>query len=161
MVPGPGGWTGPLGTMRRWFLRGGGGEDTPRLPPRKSTWIFEAEGSPADASGAFRSSPRAPTKAVNPFFQNSKPILQICESSLGILGRLDLSPCCPGKKAGAEVKKGREKSSRSYYPCLRKETRWLRHRCAETAEARIGKRGITAFFGEANAFLPGHGILYP
>jgi hypothetical protein len=28
---------------------------------------------------------------------------------------------------------------------------------AETAEARIVKRGTTAFFGEANAFLPGHG----
>jgi hypothetical protein len=25
------------------------------------------------------------------------------------------------------------------------------------AEARLGKRGTTAFFGEANAFLPGQG----
>ncbi|MCX5910936.1 MAG: hypothetical protein NTV04_03300 [Deltaproteobacteria bacterium] len=38
---------------------------------------------------------------------------------------------------------------------LRKETRWPRVRRAETAEARIEKGRTTAFFGEANAFLPG------
>ena len=31
-------------------------------------------GNPTDASGAFRSGPRAPTEAVTPFFQNSKLI---------------------------------------------------------------------------------------
>jgi len=71
--------------------------------------------------------------------------------------RLDPSPCCPGKKAGAEGKKGREKPSRFPCPCLHKETRGPRHHQAETAEARIGKRGTTSFFGEAHAFLPGHG----
>ncbi len=47
------------------------------------------------------------------------------------------------------------------FPLLRfrKETRWQRDRRAETAEARIGKRGITTFFGEANAFLPGQGTI--
>jgi len=29
------------------------------------------------------------------------------------------------------------------------------------AEARIGERRTTAFFGEANAFLPGHGTTWP
>ncbi|OGQ00011.1 MAG: hypothetical protein A2Z51_12465 [Deltaproteobacteria bacterium RBG_19FT_COMBO_52_11] len=29
------------------------------------------------------------------------------------------------------------------------------------AEARIGERGTTTFFGEANAFLPGHGTTWP
>ena len=33
---------------------------------------------------------------------------------------------------------------------------WLK-----TAEARIGQRGTTAFFGEAHALLPGHGTYLP
>jgi hypothetical protein len=32
---------------------------------------------------------------------------------------------------------------------------------AETTGARNGKRRITAFFGEANAFWPGHGVIWP
>jgi len=69
-------------------------------------------------------------------------------------------PCCPGKKAGAEAKKGREKATQ--YPPLRfrKETRGERDIRAETAEARLEKRKITAFFGEANAFLLGHGTAW-
>jgi len=31
----------------------------------------------------------------------------------------------------------------------------------KTAEARIGQRGKTAFFGEPDAFLPGQGICVP
>ena len=54
---------GPLGTMRRWFLRGrGGGQGLP--PP-----LAEAQsvhrgygGLPADASGAYRPNPQATTK---------------------------------------------------------------------------------------------------
>ena len=65
---------------------------------------------------------------------------------------------CPGEKAGAEAKKGREISCWISPLGFREETRWQRDRWAETAEARIEKRGIIAFFGEANAFLPGHGI---
>ena len=76
-----------------------------------------------------------------------------------LAGRSDPFSCCPGKKAGAEAKKGREKSSLFPPPCLRKETRWPRDTRAETAEARIGKRGTTAFFGPAKrgTFLPGQG----
>ena len=70
-------------------------------------------------------------------------------------------PCCPGKKAGAEAKKGREKPSQFPPLRFRKETRWQRERRAETAEARIGRRGTAAFFGKANAFLPGQGIISP
>jgi hypothetical protein len=55
----------------------------------------------------------------------------------------------PGEKAGAEAKKGREKPSQFPPLCLRKETRWQRDHRAETAEARIEKRGIIAFFGPA------------
>jgi hypothetical protein len=75
-----------------------------------------------------------------------------------IVDHSDPFSCCPGKKAGAEAKKGREKSSVVLPLCPRKERRWQRDRRAETAEARIGKRGTTAFFGEANAFLPGQGM---
>jgi hypothetical protein len=73
----------------------------------------------------------------------------------GLIDRLDSSPCCPGKKAGAEAKKGREKPSRFSPPRFRKEMRRQRENRAETAEARLGKRGTTPFFGEANAFLTG------
>jgi len=78
-----------------------------------------------------------------------------------LVGRLNPFLCCPGKKAGAEAKKGWEKLSKLPFPCLRKETRWQRDNRAETAEARIWKRGTTAFFGEANAFLPGQGTNLP
>ena len=78
-----------------------------------------------------------------------------------LVGHSDPSPCCPGKKAGAEDKKGRENPSQFPPLCFRKETRGERDTWAETAEARIGKKGITAFFGEANAFLPGHGAIWP
>jgi len=77
------------------------------------------------------------------------------------VGRSDPFSCCPGKKAGAEAKKGREKPLGLPLLRFRKETRWPRNGRAETAEARIGKRGTTAFFGEANAFLPGQGIPWP
>jgi len=74
---------------------------------------------------------------------------------------LNRSPCCPVKKAGAEAKKGRENPSQFPPRRFRKEMRWQRDRRAETAEARIGKRGTTAFSGEANVFLHGQGILWP
>jgi hypothetical protein len=68
------------------------------------------------------------------------------------------SPCCPGKKSRvSRDKKGREKPFPIPSLCLCKETRWQRDRRAETGEARIGKRGTTAFLGEANAFLRGPG----
>jgi hypothetical protein len=73
------------------------------------------------------------------------------------MNRSGRSSCCPGKKAGAEAKKGREKPSPFSPLRFRKETRWQGDRRAETAEARLGEREITAFFGEANAFLPGQG----
>jgi len=76
-----------------------------------------------------------------------------------LVGHAEKFSCCPGKEAGAEVKKGREKPSKFSPLRFRKETRWPWDRRAETAEARIGKRGTSAFFGEANAFLPGHGII--
>ncbi|MBP1718042.1 MAG: hypothetical protein H6Q43_1480 [Deltaproteobacteria bacterium] len=74
-----------------------------------------------------------------------------------LIGRSDQFPCCPGKKAGAEDKKGREKPSQFSPLCFRKERRGQRDTRAETAEARIGKRGVTTFFGEANVFCPGMG----
>jgi hypothetical protein len=70
-------------------------------------------------------------------------------------------PRWPGKKSGAEGKKGREKPCQFPFLHFRKEARRQRDSRAETAEARIGKRGNTAFFGEANAFLPGQGITCP
>ncbi len=76
-----------------------------------------------------------------------------------LVGRFDRSPRCPGKKAGAEAKKGLEKPGQFPFLPFPKEKRWPRKIRAETVEARIGKRGITAFFGEANAFLPGQEIL--
>jgi len=78
-----------------------------------------------------------------------------------LVGRSGPFSCCPGKKAGAEAKKGREKPLGLPLLRFRKETRWQRGHRAETAEARIGKRGTTAFFGEANAFLPGQGTIGP
>jgi hypothetical protein len=78
-----------------------------------------------------------------------------------LVDRLDKSPCCPGKKAGAEAEKGREKPSRFSPLCFRKQTRGESDTRAETAEARVWKRDVTAFFGEANAFLPGHGAISP
>jgi len=75
-----------------------------------------------------------------------------------LVGRSDPFSCCPGKKAGAEAKKGREKPLGLPPLRFRKETRGPRNSRAETAAARIGKRGTTAFFGEAKAFLPGQGI---
>jgi len=77
--------------MRRWFLRGWGGENTPRPLRRKSDRIPEARGNPADASGAFRSGPRAPTEAVKPFFKTlncyktlNLPQIYIVFSALGL-----------------------------------------------------------------------------
>jgi hypothetical protein len=46
VLPGPGGQTGPLGIMRRWFLWGWGGEDTPRLLRRKQALTSVAKGQP-------------------------------------------------------------------------------------------------------------------
>jgi hypothetical protein len=84
---------------------------------------------------------------------------------LGILSlevsRSALSPCCPGKKAGVEAKKGREKPSWFIPLGVRKEMRRQRDNRAETAEVRIRKRGTTAFFAKVPAFLPGQGILWP
>jgi hypothetical protein len=74
-----------------------------------------------------------------------------------LVRRPDRSSCFPGKKAGVEAKKGREKPSKFSVIRFHEETRWQRDNKAETAEARIWKRGTTAFFGEANDFLPGHG----
>ncbi|MBP1717737.1 MAG: hypothetical protein H6Q43_1175, partial [Deltaproteobacteria bacterium] len=66
----------------------------------------------------------------------------------------------PGQKTGAEAKKGREKPTQFPPLRFRKETRGERDIRAETVEARLGKRRITAFFGEANAFLLGHGTAW-
>jgi hypothetical protein len=68
----------------------------------------------------------------------------------------------PGQERPAKrgTKKGREKPSQFPPLRFRKETR-QRERRAETPEARIGRRGTTVFFGEANAFLPGQGIISP
>jgi hypothetical protein len=63
----------------------------------------------------------------------------------------------PGQESRRRSQKGPGDTSQIPPLCLRKETRWQRDRRAETAEARIVKRGTTAFFDEANAFLPGHG----
>jgi hypothetical protein len=73
------------------------------------------------------------------------------------VGRRATFPCPPGKKGGAKIKKGREKSPLSPAPGLRKETPWSRDCGAETAEARVWEKWTAAFFGEANAFLPGQG----
>jgi hypothetical protein len=54
-----------------------------------------------------------------------------------LVGRLTPFLCCPGKKAGAEAKKGREKPFKLPLLRFRKETRWQRDNRAETAEARI------------------------
>jgi hypothetical protein len=78
-----------------------------------------------------------------------------------LVGRSDPSPCCPDKKAGAEDKKGRAQLSLIPPLCFRKEGRGKRDSRAETAGVRLGKRGTTAFFGEANDFLPGHGNTWP
>jgi hypothetical protein len=77
------------------------------------------------------------------------------------VNRSSPSPRCPGKKAGAEAEKGREKPSRFSPLGFRKEKRRQRDNGAETAEARFGKRGTAAFFGEANAFWPGYGTIGP
>jgi hypothetical protein len=72
-----------------------------------------------------------------------------------LVGHSDPSPCYPGKKAGAEDKKGRENPSQFPPLCFRKETRGERDTWAETAEARIGKRGITSFLARRMLFCPG------
>jgi len=77
-----------------------------------------------------------------------------------LVGRLNPSPCCPGKKADAEAKKGPELPSRLPPVRFRKQKRRKRDARAETAEARYGKRAISAFFDEAYAFWPGHGTLW-
>ncbi|MBP1713271.1 MAG: hypothetical protein H6Q42_1474 [Deltaproteobacteria bacterium] len=77
--------------------------------------------------------------------------------SFTIIGRSDRRLRCPGKRAGAEAKEGREKPSQFFFFYFRKEKRKQRDTRIETAEARIGQRGTTAFFSEANALLPGHG----
>jgi hypothetical protein len=46
VLPGPGGETGPLGIIRRCFLRGWGGEDTPRLLRRNQALISVAKEQP-------------------------------------------------------------------------------------------------------------------
>jgi hypothetical protein len=63
-VPRPGGADGPLGTMRREFLRGRDGAKASRLPPRKLSLFTESLLIPADASGAYRPHPQATTKLV-------------------------------------------------------------------------------------------------
>jgi hypothetical protein len=93
------------------------------------------------------------------------PIITLSNNIMWIIsklvGRSDPSPCCPGKKAGAEDKKGRAQLSLIPPLCFRKEGRGERDSRAETAGVRLGKRGTTAFFGEANDFLPGHGNTWP
>jgi hypothetical protein len=48
----------------------------PPPPPEETSFDLCGQDTnrPTDASGAFRSGPRAPTEAVTPFFQNSKLI---------------------------------------------------------------------------------------
>jgi hypothetical protein len=75
----------------------------------------------------------AKIKKINNIIMLNKIIRIISD----LVGRSDLVSCCPGKKAGAEDKKGREKPSKPPFPCFRKETRWQRADRAEAAEARI------------------------
>ena len=77
------------------------------------------------------------------------------------VGRSNRLCRCLGKKAGAEAKKGPEKPFQSPPLFFRKETRGERNSRSETAEARLRKRESTAFFGEANVFLPGHEAISP
>jgi hypothetical protein len=63
------------------------------------------------------------------------------------------------KKRAPKAKRAGRKLNESPFLFFLKETRWQRDRRAETAKARIEKRGTTAFFGEAHVFLPGHGTI--
>jgi len=76
-----------------------------------------------------------------------------------LVGRSDPLPCCPGKKAGAEAKKGREKPPQLPLLRFRKETRWQRDNQAETAEARIKKEEPPPFLARRMIFCPGMGPL--
>jgi len=77
--PWPGGPGGPLGTLRRWFLRGPGGGQGLRLLWRKLSPFPGAMGFPADASGAYRPNPQATTKlAPRPSSLKGYPCFSYC-----------------------------------------------------------------------------------
>jgi len=64
--------------------------------------------------------------------------------------------------AGGEDKKGRDQTFP--FPCCFLSARRRGGKgmaLQKSAEARIGQRGTTAFFGEANALLAGHGTTLP
>jgi len=64
-VPCPGGPAGPLGIIRRWDLRGeGGGQGLPPPISENRCFLRVSGAIPADASGAYRPNPQAPTKLV-------------------------------------------------------------------------------------------------
>src|SRR4030042_5742096 len=74
-----------------------------------------------------------------------------------LVGRSHQPSRCPGKRAGAEDKKGRDQTLPFSFFFLSAKRRGGKGIARQRgAEARIGERGTTAFFGEANAFLPGH-----
>jgi len=79
-----------------------------------------------------------------------------------LVGRSHQSSRCPGKRAGAEDKKGRDQAFPFSFLFLSAKRRGGKGIARQQgAEARIGERGTTAFFGEANALLPGHGTTWP
>jgi len=67
-VPGPGGLDGPLGTIRRWFLRGAGGEKTSRLLRRKGAEIFVVKEMPGRCFRHVPSRPPGLNKGLHNIF---------------------------------------------------------------------------------------------
>ena len=61
--------------LRRLFLPGWGGEDTPASPGGNGLLSSGTRENPTAASGGFHPGPRAQTEALPPFFQNSKLVL--------------------------------------------------------------------------------------
>ncbi len=111
--------------------------------------IFESKGSPADASGAFRSGPRAPTEVVTGFFQNSELIL-FCQIISNVIDPSDQASRCPGQRAGAEDKKGRDQTFPIPSSCFpQSDVAGKGIASQQGLEARFMQKGITAFFGPA------------
>ena len=68
---GPGARPDRLESWRADFSVEGAGKKHPASSGGIKLWSSNHKGSPADASGAFRSGPRAPTEALPRFFQKS------------------------------------------------------------------------------------------
>jgi hypothetical protein len=68
----------------------------------------------------------------------------------------------PGRTGSRRRKKGREDPSYAAPACSPQRDAGGKGMAGlKTAEARIGQRGIIAFFGETNARLPGQGSPWP